>query len=89
MIIQNCCEVDLCWKKPILNIQLKWIEPIYTDIEQSFSTESWSFGGRELDRLLLMEGEEREGGGGKIVGSRPVELQTQQFFALDDDALAI
>ena len=30
MIIQNCCEVDLCWKKPILNIQLKWIEPIYT-----------------------------------------------------------
>ena len=68
MIIQNCCEVDLCWKKPILNIQLKWIEPIYTDIEQSFSTESWSFGGRELDRLLLMEGEEREGGGGKNRG---------------------
>ena len=49
-------------------------------------------GHSEGARSLVANGREREKegerGGGKIVGSRPVELQTQQFFALDD-ALAI
>ena len=56
MIIQNCCEVDLCWKKPILNIQLKWIEPIYTGDDDSPDSLVSAAGAWSLEGSLALAG---------------------------------